>query len=397
MVLARFSLRGHIVGVPPPDLSNAELDRYARQMALPEFGLEAQRRLKNASVLCIGAGGLGSPAAIHLAAAGVGRIAIVDPDTVERSNLHRQILHGEAMLGRAKTESAVARLRDINPHIEVLAHPVRFTPDNALELARGHDLILDGSDNFPTRFLVNDVAFFLRIPQIFGAIQGFEGQISVFAPHLGGPCLRCMIPKLPPPDAVPNCADAGVLGVLPGIVGTLQASEAIKLLTGLGTPAIGRLIHFDALSLRFRELRIARDPTCRLCGDYPFIHSPDNPETRAEALCASSAPEIPEIDPATLRERLAPPNPANIVLLDVRTARERSVVTIENSLHIPMRDLKTAPDSLDPDSEIIVICAHGVRSLVAARRLLDAGFHRVSHVAGGIRAWIASDFPVVRG
>jgi len=386
--------------VPPPDLSNAELDRYVRQLALPQFGLEAQRRLKDSSVLCIGAGGLGSPAAIHLAAAGVGRIAIVDPDIVEISNLHRQILHGEAALGRLKTESAAARLRDINPHVEILAHPVRFTPDNALDLARGHDLVVDGSDNFPTRFLVNDVAFFLRIPQIYGAIQRFEGQLGVFAPHLGGPCLRCMMPALPAPDAVPNCAEAGVLGVLPGIVGTLQACEAIKLLTGLGTPAIGRLVHFDALSLRFRELRLARDPACRLCGARPAIHSPDNPETRAGTTCAATqAPDIPETAPAVLHERLSASNPENadFVLLDVRTPLERAASTIAESLHIPMRELESAPDRLAPDAEIIVFCAHGIRSLSASRRLRNAGFRRVSHVPGGIQAWIANGFPVVRG
>jgi adenylyltransferase/sulfurtransferase len=384
----------------PADLTAAELDRYTRQTVLPEFGVAAQRRLKNSSVLCIGAGGLGSPAAIHLAAAGVGRITIVDPDTVERSNLHRQILHGESMLGRPKTESAAARLRDINPHVEILVHPVRFTPDNAMDIARGHDLIVDGSDNFPTRFLVNDVAFFLRIPQIFGAIQRFEGQLGVFAPHLGGPCLRCMMPSLPPPETIPSCAEAGVLGVLPGIVGTLQANEAIKLLTGLGDPAIGRLVHFDALSLRFRELPLARDPGCRLCGGRPTISSPDNAETRTGSACPASEPPVAEIDAAALHRRIASPTPekdGRLVILDVRSISERAETTIANSLHIPMRDLETAPDILTPESEIIVFCAHGIRSLTAARRLRNAGFRHVSHVAGGIREWIAKDFPVVRG
>ena len=381
---------------PVTQFAPAELDRYARQIVLDGFGREGQERLKAASVLCVGAGGLGSPAAIHLAAAGVGRIAIVDADTVERSNLHRQILHGESTLGRPKTESAATRLRDINPHVEILVHPVRFTPNNAMDLARGHNLIVDGSDNFPTRFLVNDTAFSLRIPHIYGAIQGFQGQVSVFAPHLGGPCLRCMIPKLPAPDAVPSCAEAGVLGVLPGIVGALQACEAIKMLAGIGTPAIGRLVRFDALSLRFRDLPLARDPACRLCGENPAIRSVDNPETRAPSTCPTSTPDIPEIDVRSLHERLASPDPEHFILLDVRSARERSLAAIEKSVHMPMHELGNACDRFDPNDEIIIICARGNRSLTASCRLLDAGFRRVSHVPEGMMGWIKLGFPVAR-
>ena len=268
--------------MPLPELTPDDLARYARQLALPEFGPAAQQRLKRAAVLCVGAGGLGSPAALYLAAAGVGRLGIVDPDHVDRSNLQRQVLHGEATIGHPKTDSAAARLHDLNPQVEVVTHPTRLTPDNATAIARHYDLLVDGSDNFPARFLINDLCYLLRIPNCHGAVRGLEGHVTVLAPHLGGPCLRCILPTLPPPPPPPPAA-AGppVLGVVPGVIGCLQALEAIKLLAGIGTPALGRLVHFDALALRFRELAVARDPRCRLCGSHPEIHSPDTPEARA--------------------------------------------------------------------------------------------------------------------
>lgn len=377
-----------------PLLTPEELDRYARQLAMSEFGLASQQRLKDSSVLCIGAGGLGSPAAMHLAAAGVGRIGIVDPDHVDRSNLHRQLLHGESTVGRPKTESAAARLRDINPHVTIELHPTRLTPDNGLELARGYDLILDGSDNFPTRFLTNDIAYLLRIPNVYGSVHRFNGQCTVFAPHLGGPCLRCMLPALPSPDAVPSCAEAGVIGVLPGIVGCLQATEALKLLTGIGDTPLGRMLHLDLLHFRFREIGLRRDPGCRLCGAAAEIKSPDNPETRAGNLC-SSGPAIPEVDAATLREMLESENYDGL-LLDVRSPAEHQAAAIAGDRLLPLGDLKNSSDSLDPQREVLVYCASGVRSLSAARILSERGFPRVAHLNGGIRDWIRSGFPVER-
>lgn len=379
-----------------PRLTHQELERYSRQLALPEFGEAGQLRLKESSVLCIGAGGLGSPVAMHLAAAGVGRIGIVDPDQVDRSNLHRQLLHGESTVGRPKTESAAARLRDINPHVELELHPVRLTPDNGLELARGYDLIVDGCDNFPTRFLSNDIAFLSGIPNVYGSIHRFDGQCTVFAPHLGGPCMRCMLPALPAPDSVPSCAEAGVIGVLPGIVGCLQANEAIKLLAGIGDAAIGRLLHLDLLRFRFREIGLRRDPGCRLCGANPEIRSPDNPETRATVECATTGrPEVPELAAAALHELLESGR-FDGLLLDVRSPMERRMAAISGSRLIPLQELEASLDSLDPQRETLIYCARGIRSLGAARLLLDRGFTRVAHLNGGILDWITNGFPVER-
>jgi len=380
-----------------PPLTSHELDRYARHLSMPEFGIEGQQRLKESSVLCIGAGGLGSPATMYLAAAGIGRIGLVDPDQVDRSNLQRQLLHGEGSVGQPKTESAAARLRDINPHVEVELHATRLTPDNALEIARGYDVIVDGCDNFPTRFLTNDIAFLLGIPNVYGSIHRFEGQATVLAPHLDGPCLRCFMPALPPPGSIPSCAEAGVLGVLPGVVGCLQASEAIKLLAGIGAPAVGRLIHLDLLRFNFRELALKRDPECRLCGARADIKSPDNAETRASSDCSPPGLRpVPEVDAATLQQQLASGNFAG-TLLDIRSPAERHIATIDGSLPLPLAELESSLGNLDRQAEIIVYCASGVRSLRATRLLLDEGFKHVSHLTGGIRDWINSGFPVLRG
>ena len=378
-------------------LTPPELERYSRQLALPEFGEAGQQRLKESSVLCIGAGGLGSPVAMYLAAAGVGRIGIIDPDLVDRSNLHRQLLHGESTVGQPKTESAAARLRDINPHIKIDLHPVRFTPDNGLDLARGYDLIIDGCDNFPTRFLSNDIACLLGVPNVYGSIHRFEGQCTVFAPHLGGPCMRCMLPTLPPPGSVPSCAEAGVIGVLPGIVGCLQANEAIKLLAGIGEPAIGRLLHLDLLQFKFRELGLRRDPNCRICGSNPEIHSPDNAETRAAVECRSGGGDggIPELDAHALSE-LLDSGTFDGVLLDVRSPAERRMAAIAGSRLVPLDQLESALGSLDPARETLIYCARGIRSLSAARLLLDNGFSRVAHLSGGILDWSIKGFPLER-
>src|SRR5471032_1051500 len=253
------------------ELNNDEIRRYSRHLILPEVGLAGQKKIKAASVLCIGAGGLGSPIAMYLAAAGIGKIGIVDFDTVDFSNLQRQILHTDADVGRSKAESAKETIRGINPHCEVVIHNTRISSENALDLIRPYDIVVDGTDNFPTRYLSNDTCVFLKKPNVYGSIFRFEGQCTVFAPHLGGPCYRCMVPEPPPPGLVPSCAEGGVLGVLTGIIGVMQAIEAIKLIIGLGEPLIGRLVHFDALKLKFREFKLRRDPKCPVCSEKPTI------------------------------------------------------------------------------------------------------------------------------
>src|SRR5262245_35477797 len=263
-----------VVSENPASLTTAELRRYARHLTIPEFGIEGQRKLRAARVLCIGAGGLGSPIAMYLAAAGVGTIGLVDADVVDESNLQRQLLHSTADVGRSKLDSARERLRGINPHVNVEGHAARFTSENAMDLVNDYDVVIDGTDNFPTRYLSNDVCVFLKKPNVYGSILRFEGQCSVFAPHLGGPCYRCMAPQPPAPGLVPSCAEGGVLGVLPGLIGTMQATEAVKLIVGIGEPLIGRLLHVDTLSMKFRTFNLRRDPECPVCGDRPTITEP---------------------------------------------------------------------------------------------------------------------------
>jgi adenylyltransferase/sulfurtransferase len=370
-----------------PSLSAAERERYARHLSIPGVGEDGQRRLKAASVLLIGSGGLGSPAALYLAAAGVGRIGLIDPDTVDRSNLQRQILHGESWVGKPKLESAAARLREINPHVELELHPVRFTPDNALDLVARYDVVLDGCDNFPTRFLSNDACFLLKKPCVYGSIFRFEGQLTVFAPHLGGPCYRCMLPELPPPGAAPSCAEAGVLGVLPGVIGSLQAMETIKLLLGIGEPPLGTLLCYDALRTTFRPLRLRRDPACRLCGDAPTIHSVHNPETMAATSCSLPDPALPSINVDQLAARLAAGETPFI--LDVRQPEEEAEGTIPGARLVPLATLPERLDELPRDREILVHCKAGGRSSRAVAFLHQAGFPLAVNVAGGINAWNA--------
>lgn len=361
-------------------LTDDECLRYARHLSIPGVGREGQERLKAASVLMIGTGGLGSPAALYLAAAGVGRIGLVDDDRVDRSNLQRQILHGESWVGKPKLESAAARLAELNPRVHIESHAVRFAPDNAAALATGYDLILDGSDNFPTRFLTNDVCYFQRKPCVYGSIFRFEGQVTVFAPHLGGPCYRCMLPDLPPPGAAPSCEEAGVLGVLPGVIGTLQAMEAIKLLLGIGEPPLGRLLCYDALRSSFRSLRLARDRACRLCGESPEIDSLANAQTTATASC-----ELDSIDAAELARRIDSGEP--YLLIDVRRPEEHAESAIPGSRLIPLDELPQRLGEIPGDAEVMVHCLSGGRSARAAALLRDAGFARVTNLAGGIRAW----------
>lgn len=366
-------------------LTAAERLRYSRHLLIPDVGEAGQLRLKEASLLLIGSGALGSPVAMYLAAAGVGRLGLVDPDIVDESNLQRQILHGGSWVGKPKLESAVARLREINPWVEVATHPVRFTPDNAMEIAAGYDALVDGSDNFPTRFLTNDVAYLQRKPLFYGAIHRFEGQAAVFAPHLGGPCYRCLLPKAPPPGSVPSCAEAGVLGVLPGIIGSLQAMEAIKWVLGVGELPLGKLTVYDALASSFRTLRLHRDPACRLCGDNPEIDSVSNAETTADATCAATG--IESVTAAELRVILT--NGFDGLLVDVREAHEHAMVCIEGSRLIPLGSLGDQLHDLPKDRDIYVHCKSGGRSARAVLLLLDNGFSRVKNVSGGIDAWLA--------
>ena len=362
-------------------LSEAERSRYARHLTLPEVGPEGQRRLKASRVLCLGAGGLGSPVTMYLAAAGIGEIGLVDDDRVDFSNLQRQILHGTSDVGRLKIESARDRLAEINPEVRVTIFETRFTAENAAAIAEPYDLIIDGTDNFPTRYLSNDLAVLTKKPNVYGSIYRFEGQVSVFAPHLGGPCYRCLFPEPPAPGLVPSCAEGGVLGILPGIVGAMQANEAVKLLLGLGEPLIGRLVHFDALAFRFREIKLRRDPDCAVCGDSPTLTKLQD----LEFTCDMNPPSLPEIDVHQLKDRLAQGTP--FVLLDVREPAEIEVACLPGSVKIPLGELPTRISELDPSAETIIHCKAGGRSAKALQLLLDSGFTKACHVQGGINAW----------
>ncbi|MES2658266.1 MAG: molybdopterin-synthase adenylyltransferase MoeB [Verrucomicrobiota bacterium] len=373
----------------PDALSPAELLRYSRHLLIPAVGEAGQLRLKNASVLLIGTGALGSPAALYLAAAGVGRIGMVDADVVDASNLQRQILHGESWLGKPKLESAAARLREVNPLVKTEFYPVRFTPENAMEIAASYDILVDGSDNFPTRFLTNDTAFFQKKPLVYGAIHRFEGQAGVFAPHLGGPCYRCLLPNMPPPGSVPSCQEAGVLGVLPGIIGSLQAMETLKLILGIGTVPLGKLTCYDALNSAFRTLKLNCDPKCRLCGDSPEIHGVSNAETTASASCAFTSEHMESITTRELRTLLQ--GNYDGLLIDVREPDEYAVTHIEGSRLIPLKTLPEQLDSLPKDREILVHCKAGGRSAKAVQLMLDHGYTRVKNVTGGMDAWLAEN------
>ena len=363
-------------------LSVEELQRYSRHLIMPEVTSEGQNRLKAARVLCIGAGGLGSPAALYLAAAGVGTIGIVDFDDVDLSNLQRQILHGTKDVGRGKLDSAWDRLHDINPQIEIELHKCRFTSDNASQLVTRYDVVVDGSDNFPTRYLSNDVCVFARKPNVYGSVFRFEGQTTVFAPYLGGPCYRCLFPEPPPPESVPNCAQAGVLGVLPGIIGMLQAIETLKLILGIGEGLVGRLLHFDALKVKFRELRLRRDPQCPVCGENPTIFSPIDYE---EFCGVHDEGTIPEMSPHELKRRMDAGEPFQ--LIDVREPFEYEIARIDGAKLIPLGEITEQLDELEREQPIVVHCHSGKRSAQAVRMLQQRGFTKAYNLEGGIDAW----------
>ena len=351
----------------------------------------ALQRIQAARVLCIGAGGLGSPAALYLAAAGIGTLGLIDPDAVDRSNLQRQILHGTADIGRSKLDSARDRIAAANPNVAVELHPGSFTSANAMGIVAGYDVVIDGSDNFPTRYLSSDVCVFARKPNIYGSVFRFDGQTTVFAPHLGGPCYRCLFPEPPPAGTVPNCAEAGVLGVLPGIVGMLQAIEALKLILGLGDSLLGRLLHFDALKMKFREFKLRRDPQCPVCGENPSITAPID----YEMFCGSAGEETPvdEISAEEVKRKLDAREP--MILLDVREPHEYEISRIDSARLIPLGELPTRMDELERETTIIVHCHSGVRSAHAVQLLRAAGFARAINLAGGIDAWSVEVDPTV--
>jgi len=377
-----------------PELSAGELRRYARQLTLPDVGLEGQRRLKAAKVLVIGVGGLGSPAALYLAAAGVGTLGLVDADTVELSNLHRQVLHGTAAVGTPKLASAAQRLRDANPEVRLVLHETRLTSANALDLIGRYDVVVDGSDNFPTRYLTNDACALLGKPDVYGAVHRFEGQAAVFW-ALRGPCYRCLYREPPPPGLVPSCAEAGVLGVLPGIVGTLQAAEAIKLVLGVGEPLIGRLLAFDAMRVSFRELSVPKDPACPLCGERPSITELID----YDAFCGAGSEPMPS-DEARLEigaRELAKERQGGraVFLLDVREGFEFEICRIPGSVLIPLGQLPSRLREVPAAAEVVTVCHTGQRSLAAARLLRDAGVSRARSLRGGVEAWALSVDPAM--
>ncbi|HEU5163043.1 MAG TPA: molybdopterin-synthase adenylyltransferase MoeB [Thermoanaerobaculia bacterium] len=371
-------------------LSLQELSRYSRHLALPEVGREGQEKLKQASALVIGAGGLGSPVALYLAAAGVGTIGIADFDRVEESNLQRQIIHGTASVGRPKLASAAARIRDLNPHVEVEEHAARLDSSNALEILGRYDVVIDGTDNFPTRYLVNDAAVLLGKPNVYGSIFRFEGQASVFS-AAGGPCYRCLYPEPPPPALVPNCEEGGVLGVVPGIIGSIQATEALKLLLRVGKTLSGRLLLFDAARMTFREIAVRRNPACRVCGDAPTVTTLID----YEGFCGYRAPvDSADIAPQELRARLDRGD--ELLVLDVREDYEWAVAHLEEATHIPMGRLRDGIATLPRDREIVVYCRSGSRSANAAAMLRNAGFARVKNLTGGLTAWSREVDPSIR-
>ncbi|MBA2586681.1 MAG: molybdopterin-synthase adenylyltransferase MoeB [Chthoniobacterales bacterium] len=367
-------------------LSSDEIARYSRQLILPELALDGQRRLKAARVLCLGAGGLGSPAALYLAASGVGTLGLVDADRVDLSNLHRQILHGSSDVGRSKLESARTRIREANPHVEVELHEVRFSSANAASIVGEYDIVIDGSDNFPTRYLSNDVCVFAQKPNVYGSVFRFEGQASLFAPHLGAPCYRCLFPRPPGPGMAPSCAEAGVLGVVPGVIGLIQALETIKLITGIGDPLLGRLLHFDAERTSFRQFTLRRDPQCALCGEQPTITELIDYEqfcTTEEPLAASS--DIPSITPRELKEKQQ--RGFAIALLDVREPYEHEIARIDGSRLIPLGEIFDRVQEIPREGDVVVYCKVGTRSAHAISELHGLGFTNLYNLVGGIDAW----------
>lgn len=369
-------------------LSKEQISRYSRHLILPEVGVAGQEKICSASVLCIGTGGLGSPLLLYLAAAGVGKLGIVDFDLVDDSNLQRQVIHGEDWVGKSKVESAKERIKTINSSVDVVPYEVRLTSENALDIMRDYDIVVDGTDNFATRFLVNDACVLLGKPNVYGSIFRFEGQASVFdAKH--GPCYRCLYPEPPPPGEVPSCAEGGVLGILPGIVGLIQATEIIKLILGKGKTLIGRLLAFNALDMKFKEFKLRKDPDCVICSDHPTIKSLIDYEEFCGLGRGEEAEKRPEegieISPQEVYTMLQ--NGRKFLLLDVREPNEFDICHIKEAKLVPQWDIKNILNRLDLTEEIVTYCHRGMRSLNAARFFREMGFNKVRSMSGGIDAW----------
>ena len=370
-----------------PALSNEEVQRYSRHLIMPEVGMDGQRKLKASRVLCIGAGGLGSPATLYLAAAGTGTLGIVDFDVVDFSNLQRQILHGTPDVGRSKLESAKDRLHALNPEITIETYETPLSSKNAFELFESYDVIVDGTDNFPTRYLVNDACVILGKPNAYGSIFRFEGQASVFGMK-DGPCYRCLFPEPPPPGLVPSCAEGGVLGVLPGIIGTIQATETIKLIIGAGEPLVGRFLLFDALRMRFRELKLRKDPDCPVCGTHPTVRELIDYEQFCGVPPTATVAVTPDFETTVEELKRSLDQDEDIFLLDVREPQEYQICAIPGSTLIPLGDLPSRLQELEGTRHLIVHCKSGVRSAKAVGLLREAGFRDAKNLKGGILAWI---------
>jgi molybdopterin/thiamine biosynthesis adenylyltransferase/rhodanese-related sulfurtransferase/molybdopterin converting factor small subunit len=387
------SIAGGAAGIAEPTsdkaataLSNDEILRYSRHLIMPEVGMEGQLKLKNAKLLMVGAGGLGAPLGLYLAAAGVGRIGVVDFDVVDFTNLQRQVIHGTRDVGRKKLDSASDRMHDINPNVQIDRYDVALSSENALDILSGYDLVVDGTDNFPTRYLVNDACVILKKPNVYGSIFRFEGQATVFA-YPGGPCYRCLYPEPPPPGLVPSCAEGGVLGILPGMIGIVQATEAVKLILGAGEPLVGRLLLYDALAMKFRELKLRRNPECPVCGDHPTITKLID----YQEFCGipKPPPEVPvkagEISPEEVKAKIDRGD--RFLLLDVREPHEYKICNIPQAKLIPLGELPKRVNELDSAVEIVAHCKSGMRSAKACDFLRQAGFKNVSNMTGGILAW----------
>ncbi len=369
---------------PAASFSHEEIRRYGRHLIMPEVTLEGQKKLKAARVLAVGTGGLGSPLLLYLAAAGVGRLGIVDFDTVDDSNLQRQVLHKTRNVGKPKIESAIEAIHELNPNVEVVPYPTALRAENAIEILRDYDVVVDGTDNFPTRYLVNDACVLLGKPNVYGSIFRFEGQATVFWAEKG-PCYRCLYPEPPDPGMVPSCAEGGVLGVLPGLIGMVQAIETVKLILGLGDPLIGRLLLFDALGMEFREFRLRKDPACPICGVERTIRELVDYEAFCGIVAPVAANELPELTVQELKRRLD--ERADFDLIDVREHHEYQISRIPGAKVIPLSEFHQRIHELDPAREIVIHCKAGIRSAKACRLLFDAGFRKVQNVAGGIDAW----------
>jgi adenylyltransferase/sulfurtransferase len=369
-------------------LNNDEIRRYSRHLILPEVGLAGQKKICSTSVVCIGAGGLGSPIAMYLAAAGIGKIGVVDFDTVDFSNLQRQIIHGTSDVGRSKCESAKETIHRINPNVEVVLHNAAINSGNALDILAQYDIVVDGTDNFPTRYLTNDACVLLKKPNVYGSIFRFEGQASVFAPHLNGPCYRCLYPEPPPPGMVPSCAEGGVLGVLPGIIGCIQATEILKLALGKGSSLIGRLLIFNALEMKFRELRLRRDPQCPLCGENPTITKLIDYQQFCGIVPEPAVPvsNPDEVSVQEMKRALDDPKLA-IKVIDVREPDEYQIAHVDGVPLYPLSVLPQRFTELDPNQHLYIHCKSGVRSMKALHFLRGQGFKYLKSVKGGINAW----------